>query len=310
MNIPLIFICILFISCSSNNNETKKKIKDYNYSISENRINLADTSFNSLLFDTTLVFNSTKELSDYKRQLDEKFKAFNQKASPINRYIIDSIKKLNEDLYTLLAFRRVTNTKQDIFLLLYNIDFSNLVSINDRMSTFNSLPEQTKDSKEGKFILERLKIKYKNTQENIGLKFSTLRSFQLLDSSRKNYLLSDLLSSNHKYTLIIFSASWCAPCRYEALSIKSQISKIDQSQLQIITISLDNDLQKWKKAIITDACPWMQFWIPEQFDSDLTKALHIKMIPTNLLINKQQEVIAQNTNVNEIFLEFPNLYIK
>jgi len=308
--LQFIFVCIVFIACSSNNNNTKKGVKDYNNSISENEKKTEDTSFKYILIDTTLVFNSTKELNDYKRQSDEKFKTLTQQENTIKSFKIDSIKKLNEDLYTLLAFRRVNNTKQDIYLLLYNIDFSNFVTINDRINTFNSLPELIKNSKEGKLILERLNIKYKKTRDNIGLKFSTLPSFQLLDSSKRNYFLSDLLSSNHKYTLLIFSASWCAPCRYEALLIKSQFSKIDKSQLQIITVSVDKDLQKWEKAIITDACPWMQLWTSGEFDSDLTKALNIKVIPTNLFLNKQQEVIAQNTNVNEIFSEFPNLYIK
>jgi thiol-disulfide isomerase/thioredoxin len=306
-----LYVAISFatISCSSSDHSSKEHDKKVD-TISKNIQIPADKTSKYPIIDTTLIFTNAKELNTYKKKFDQEFKALHDSANIQNSFVLDSLKKTNEDLYTVLAYKLTINTKQNIHLLLYNLDFSNLVSLQDRLQAFNSMPEQIKNSKEGKFILDRLVHKEEQSQQNIGIKLSKPSSFQLLDSNRQNHFLTDLLSTDRKYTLLIFSASWCSPCRYEGLWLKKLFAKIDHSQLSIITVSVDKDIQKWKKAIKTDNCPWMQVWTSGEFNSDLTKALNIKVIPTNLLLNNQQEIVAQNTNVTEIFSKFPNLYIK
>jgi len=307
----LLFFAISFtaISCSSNNSSSKKSDKKVD-AIAKNAQIHVDTIFKYPVIDTTLVFANAKELNAYKKEFDKEFRVLYNASKTYDSFVLDSVRKINEDFYTLLAYKLVSDTRQNIYLLLYNLDFSNLVSLQDRMQAFNSMPELVKNSKEGKFILNRLIQKKEQSQQNIGIKLFKLPAFQLLDSNKQKHYLTDLLSADGKYTLLIFSASWCIPCRYEGLSIKRQFEKIDHSQLKIITVSLDSNIQMWHKAIKADNCPWTQVWASGDFNSDLSKALNIKTIPANLLVNNQQEIVLQKTNVEEIFLEFRNFYIK
>src|SRR6187401_1998148 len=146
----LLFFAISFtaISCSSNNSSSKKSDKKVD-AIAKNAQIHVDTIFKYPVIDTTLVFANAKELNAYKKEFDKEFRVLYNASKTYDSFVLDSVRKINEDFYTLLAYKLVSDTRQNIYLLLYNLDFSNLVSLQDRMQAFNSMPELVKNSKEG-----------------------------------------------------------------------------------------------------------------------------------------------------------------
>ena len=52
---------------------------------------------------------------------------------------------------------------------------------------------------------------------------------------------------NQQYTYVEFWASYCSSCLTRMSNIEQNISKESLSKIQIITISIDDDILLWKK---------------------------------------------------------------
>ncbi|WP_295189829.1 hypothetical protein, partial [Sediminibacterium sp.] len=59
------------------------------------------------------------------------------------------------------TLRKLKKEAQNIYAITYNISFSNLVSINDRIELFNSFSFEIRNSKDGKKIYNQL-LDYSN----------------------------------------------------------------------------------------------------------------------------------------------------
>jgi len=75
------------------------------------------------------------------------------------------------------------------------------------------------------------------------------------DSSGKNV---DFKRFKGKYLLIDFWASWCKPCIKDIPDLKKIIQEYKNDSIQFISVSLDTDGEKWKKAILENKLTWSQ----------------------------------------------------
>jgi len=55
--------------------------------------------------------------------------------------------------------------------------------------------------------------------------------------------------------IIVFWASWCGPCRSEIPEIKEIYKKYKNSKVDIINISIDENTNSWKKALVEEKMP-------------------------------------------------------
>lgn len=98
-----------------------------------------------------------------------------------------------------------------------------------------------------------------------------------------------------KYVLIDFWASWCGPCRMENPNVVRVYNEYKDKNFDIFSVSLDQDMTKWKKAIAADGLSWpnhvsdLQGW-----NSAVVPSYGIKGIPHTVLIDPEGKIVATN----------------
>lgn len=116
-----------------------------------------------------------------------------------------------------------------------------------------------------------------------------------LDGSRIS--LDDLQG---KVVLIDFWATWCPPCR-EALPHIREIAKKFQGQpLIILSVSLDNDEQKWKDFVAKNEMTWPQYR-DGGFGGPVAKLFAVTAIPHTFTIDA--DGVLQDEHIGDASIE-------
>ena len=100
-----------------------------------------------------------------------------------------------------------------------------------------------------------------------------------------------------KYYLLQIWATWCAPCIAEIPEIKSIYDKYKNSNFTIVSISLDDSLNKlksfWKKK---GAMPWHNIILENGFNDKVVKYFGITSVPVNILVSPEGKILANNNS--------------
>jgi thiol-disulfide isomerase/thioredoxin len=107
----------------------------------------------------------------------------------------------------------------------------------------------------------------------------------------------ELTSYHGNILLVDFWASWCAPCREKHPDLIKLKSEFENSEFEIVSVSIDDDKTKWLQAVEKDQLDWLNL-------IDLDKQLHDKLgisaIPFNYLLDKKGVILGVNLSLVEI----------
>ncbi len=118
-------------------------------------------------------------------------------------------------------------------------------------------------------------------------------SFTMNTADGKSITLSEYVKGK-KVVLIDFWASWCVPCRKEGKNVKAIYADYNSKGFDVLSVSMDNDAAKWKKAIEEEAYPWAQVSDLKAFKSPVCKQFSIAAVPCLYLVDENLNVIAVN----------------
>lgn len=119
-----------------------------------------------------------------------------------------------------------------------------------------------------------------------------------------------LSSLKGKIVLIDFWASWCGPCRKNNPSLVKIYKDYKDAEFKkakgftVYSVSLDKDLEPWKKAIEKDKLNWENHVSDlKGWESDAAVKYGIEGIPFTYLIDENGVIIGKNLHADDLEYE-------
>ena len=194
-------------------------------------------------------------------------------------YEFDFMKNKNDSYISALILQRMVFER--------SIDYDKADSI---MNTFDESLSLTSPFTAVENIIENYKLS--NTEAPIVGSYAPKFSGPGIDGE-----VISLDGIKSKYILIDFWASWCAPCRVENPGLAELLNVYSSDDFSILGVSLDMNLESWKKAIETDGIQsWVHISNLKYFNDPIAKLYDISKegIPSSFLLNPERKIIARN----------------
>lgn len=134
-----------------------------------------------------------------------------------------------------------------------------------------------------------------------GRRFADLR---MVSAGGEEVNLESVLSRD-KVNIVDFWASWCGPCRAGMPMLRGIKDKYE-GRLNVIGVSLDDDGDKWLKAL-DDMMTWKQFRVRKEDAGPVDSEYGVADIPSYFIISPTGEVIYKSSNIVEVGLEIENI---
>ena len=139
-----------------------------------------------------------------------------------------------------------------------------------------------------------------------------------------NLVLQDSLFKNHtnvhhkeKLNMIVFWATWCAPCRKEIPQVKYIYEKYKNKDFSVISISTDSDSTVWSKFVKDNKdMTWPQYRIPNNYDDIVSYKFSLTALPLIVFTNEKGKIIHKykegysDDNVEKLSAFIENYFLK
>ena len=121
-----------------------------------------------------------------------------------------------------------------------------------------------------------------------------------LNSTQPDGSPFSLSSLQGKVVLVDFWAAWCGPCRRNNPNLVKLYNKYKDQGFTILGVSLDEDADKWKKAIADDGLTWPQVSDLKKWNSETARTWQVNEIPTAFLLDQQGNIVGRNMSDEEL----------
>ncbi len=152
-----------------------------------------------------------------------------------------------------------------------------------------------KNSARGKQVKEAIDRRLSLEKEDLSVG-DIAPAFIAKNMANKEVSLEDYKG---QFVLLDFWTSWCGPCRAEMPLLKEV--KENNKNLTIITVSFDENREKWKTAVSQEKIlKFVNLVDIVGFKSSIAESYKIRSVPQNYLIDKTGKIIAKNIYGDEL----------
>lgn len=150
-----------------------------------------------------------------------------------------------------------------------------------------------------------------NIKEVVAKKVATAPGKQFVDFAMKTPDDKDIKLSDYagkgKIVLVDFWASWCGPCRVEMPNVKEAYAKYKNKGFEIVGVSLDRNVEDWKKGIEDLGITWPQMSDVKYWDCEAADIYGVQAIPATVLIDKDGTILKRDLRGSELAAELEKL---
>lgn len=278
------------ITVEINKNETSNSSKVFGTITNDELLKLTTSS--KLISEKVNEFTS-KNAALYKKTSDEKDEVTVKKLQ--KEY--DALQKENSYLFINYAENNPNSFLTAVILESF-LSSNPETDFEKKRKMYNALSPEIKKTKQGKKVEDLLqKIENKKTEKS-NLDINAIApNFSANTPEGKTISLKECLG---KVTIIDFWASWCGPCRRENPSVVALYNEFHSKGLSIIGVSLDQDLNKWKEAIVKDKISWFQVSNIKGWNDPIAILYQIESIPQTYILDSNGKIIAKNLRGDEL----------
>ena len=116
--------------------------------------------------------------------------------------------------------------------------------------------------------------------------------FTIKDENNKPVNLKSICSKND-YTILVFWASHCTHCMSELPSLASWYKTNKNKRVEIVSVSLDANKDKWKKTIADNGFNWYNVNQFKIYKSPVCKDYKVKKTPTVFILDRSMKIIEK-----------------
>jgi peroxiredoxin len=114
----------------------------------------------------------------------------------------------------------------------------------------------------------------------------------------------NLESFRGKYVFLDFWAAWCRPCRMENPILKQAYDRFGGENFEIVSVSLDQTADAWKKAVEEDGLNWTLLHDPI---GETANVYAVQTIPYTLLLDKNGVIMQKQLRGEELLTVLEDL---
>lgn len=108
------------------------------------------------------------------------------------------------------------------------------------------------------------------------------------------------VTSDNKYTLLLFWASWCHKCEAQMDDLVSIYSKYKSSGFEVYAVSLDEHKSSWMKEIEMKGMNWQNVCDFKSWQSTNVQNYKVSRTPTFFLLDSDRKIVAKPKHISEL----------
>lgn len=213
----------------------------------------------------------------------------------------DSIKYIKKQYGD--VFYKELSECENPYIVIFNVNKAPDLDISCQkyIDLFNGLPEYARKCPQDKLINDLLIATKENRRDILfgdytGQEIDTLSA---VDTNNNKVSITKSIYRKNKYTILDFWASWCAPCRKLIPIYKELYEKMRSKDIDIIGISHDTNMDKWKECLKSENMPWTNICDADS-QSVFTDKYKINSIPYAMIIDTEGKIVKQIIGADSI----------